>query len=489
LIRQPKVLNYLQEAQTKMSDLDIPIPQSHIIPIDTGAGVMLTSPLQIIIENKNGIENKPSSLTDESNTTTTTIEGINVASNTASTTKENVILTPDIDSDEILKKAINDRLDKMIQETGAEAAWKTTDSFISGSYKERKVAPPLLVFDYTPVTFRSNQMSPDLLRNVTDKSKTIITQENDLYIDEEFIDANWMLEDAAEEVAARPPALNERKKTSCGRVADGAGHIPKRVSIASCPIGTTIGETIQLYGPVLTISRRRSIPLPTVSSHFTVVDILSKVNEVCELPYSPTRIELRKRAFPRACVLGPDWPFLCLTYFLILIPSLCWLFLVTTRLHIALFSIGAISILVLVFALAMTAFSDPGIVPKQTPAKLVLQKKRIARAAEIAEQQQCGKEFYRPGVAGATALSRFSTCSQCNVLRLYGTSHCTICNACCVGLDHHCPWTGKCIGKGNLTPFFVFVYSLGIHIALIITSTIALFATGKYTIEMLFVFQ
>ena len=93
------------------------------------------------------------------------------------------------------------------------------------------------------------------------------------------------------------------------------------------------------------------------------------------------------------------------------------------------------------------------------------------------------------GVAGATALSRFSTCSQCNVLRLYGTSHCTICNACCVGLDHHCPWTGKCIGKGNLTPFFVFVYSLGIHIALIITSTIALFATGKYIEEMMFVFH
>lgn len=28
-----------------------------------------------------------------------------------------------------------------------------------------------------------------------------------------------------------------------------------------------------------------------------------------------------------------------------------------------------------------------------------------------------------------------------------------------IGYDHHCPWTSKCIGEGNLKGFYVFVIS------------------------------
>ena len=39
------------------------------------------------------------------------------------------------------------------------------------------------------------------------------------------------------------------------------------------------------------------------------------------------------------------------------------------------------------------------------------------------------------------------------------TEHCDECNICVVGMDHHCPWTSKCIGKGNITWFYIFVGS------------------------------
>ena len=53
-------------------------------------------------------------------------------------------------------------------------------------------------------------------------------------------------------------------------------------------------------------------------------------------------------------------------------------------------------------------------------------------------------------------------CLVCNIyLSLEKkTKHCQFCNICVEGMDHHCPWTGKCIGKKNLIPFYLFVLSV-----------------------------
>ena len=53
-------------------------------------------------------------------------------------------------------------------------------------------------------------------------------------------------------------------------------------------------------------------------------------------------------------------------------------------------------------------------------------------------------------------------CSQCNIItpKSFGLHHCDICNVCVMGYDHHCPWTGKCIGKYNIVFFYCFLFSL-----------------------------
>lgn len=42
-----------------------------------------------------------------------------------------------------------------------------------------------------------------------------------------------------------------------------------------------------------------------------------------------------------------------------------------------------------------------------------------------------------------------------------------------IGYDHHCPWTSKCIGKGNLKGFYAFV-----------TSTMFLFGYYVFSLSM-----
>lgn len=47
----------------------------------------------------------------------------------------------------------------------------------------------------------------------------------------------------------------------------------------------------------------------------------------------------------------------------------------------------------------------------------------------------------------------------CDICSLYQPSrvvHCATCDCCIVGLDHHCPWIGKCVGKGNMFHFKLF---------------------------------
>ena len=58
----------------------------------------------------------------------------------------------------------------------------------------------------------------------------------------------------------------------------------------------------------------------------------------------------------------------------------------------------------------------------------------------------------------------YKICFECNVYtdKNANVGHCLTCKLCIIGHDHHCSWSSKCIGKGNLLWFRLFVSSLAL---------------------------
>lgn len=62
-------------------------------------------------------------------------------------------------------------------------------------------------------------------------------------------------------------------------------------------------------------------------------------------------------------------------------------------------------------------------------------------------------------------------CHQCEIFRRLTTYHCQDCNVCIEGYDHHCPWSGKCIGRGNLKQFNGFLVMMALFFTYALTVT------------------
>eukprot|EP01016_Furgasonia_blochmanni_P043969 TRINITY_DN6055_c0_g1_i1.p1 TRINITY_DN6055_c0_g1~~TRINITY_DN6055_c0_g1_i1.p1 ORF type:complete len:229 (+),score=41.69 TRINITY_DN6055_c0_g1_i1:189-875(+) len=130
--------------------------------------------------------------------------------------------------------------------------------------------------------------------------------------------------------------------------------------------------------------------------------------------------------------IGPHWPFfLCMFSFLVGIG-------ITIAIYIAPFHENAnlvvpATIFVTLFEggiYLLTALRNPGILSSQS------------------------------GMSNESALiNNPNYCRICKILRPENAFHCTDCEACIEQWDHHCPWTGKCIGKGNIVPFYTFILS------------------------------
>jgi hypothetical protein len=181
---------------------------------------------------------------------------------------------------------------------------------------------------------------------------------------------------------------------------------------------------------------------------------------------------------PAAGNIGPDWPCNVCTWLLVLVPSVAFLSASWNSIDVGVWIALFVASLITLTILAMTGWSDPGYLPKQTAEQLLMDRKRL-------EEE------------GAD-LSMLSECPICNVLRPVGAQHCSICNACCYELDRecagwvagwlnecltcradHCPWHGKCIGKYNLLPFYTFLWAISLLIIFIAVCAFVWFSSPK----------
>lgn len=58
-------------------------------------------------------------------------------------------------------------------------------------------------------------------------------------------------------------------------------------------------------------------------------------------------------------------------------------------------------------------------------------------------------------------------CTVCNVEQPIRSKHCKDCKRCVAMYDHHCPWTGNCVGEKNHCFFYTFLILQMIQIVLI----------------------
>ncbi|KAG6613426.1 uncharacterized protein IUM83_04534 [Phytophthora cinnamomi] len=140
--------------------------------------------------------------------------------------------------------------------------------------------------------------------------------------------------------------------------------------------------------------------------------------------------------FPSTCHVGPHWGCMLVTYCLAVAPA--FLFFahdLLAGLRVALL----VSICLTTAAFTMVACSDPGVVFEDLEASTRLQ----------------------------GDVERGVICAQCEVRRPLNASHCSDCGVCVRELDHHCPWTGKCVGKRTIKWFYVFLTLISLHCMLI----------------------
>ncbi|KAK0164741.1 hypothetical protein PV328_003327 [Microctonus aethiopoides] len=121
--------------------------------------------------------------------------------------------------------------------------------------------------------------------------------------------------------------------------------------------------------------------------------------------------------------------------------------------------IGGLLFIFVMSALLRTSFSDPGVIPRATSDEAAYIEKQI----EVPNNGN--SPTYRPPprtkeilIKGQSVKLKY--CFTCKIFRPPRASHCSLCDNCVEGFDHHCPWVGNCVGRRNYRYFYAFIMAL-----------------------------
>ncbi|EER03875.1 zinc finger protein DHHC domain containing protein, putative [Perkinsus marinus ATCC 50983] len=113
-------------------------------------------------------------------------------------------------------------------------------------------------------------------------------------------------------------------------------------------------------------------------------------------------------------------------------------------------------------SLLLTAYTDPGILPRRA---LLDAMEEIGSPEALCNGDLEAEQDRDSG--------RFRYCGTCQLYRdMTTTSHCRVCDNCVSGFDHHCIFLNNCIGCRNYPFFMVFVASVTILAAMVMTQFI-----------------
>ncbi|KAJ3993590.1 DHHC palmitoyltransferase-domain-containing protein [Lentinula boryana] len=127
--------------------------------------------------------------------------------------------------------------------------------------------------------------------------------------------------------------------------------------------------------------------------------------------------------------------------------------------------IGGYLASIVISSMLKTAFTDPGILPRNLdpdpPYPAILPADGGARAPMPRDLK------VRADVV------RVKYCPTCKTYRPPRSSHCKMCDNCVDGCDHHCQWVNNCVGRRNYTTFFVLLLTATITLLLVIATSVA----------------